>query len=315
MKDPLVSVTLCVFNGENDVANAIEDVLGQTYRNIELILSNDASTDGTLEILRRYASDPRVRIFDQPRNLGFLANKNAAISKARGDYITQQDHDDRSAPTRIERQVEEIRRSGLNICACGVRRLRRDGDLVELIAPAADTVISPGYVGPLPFFYAPLMFARSVWERFGPFDDYFAGSFGEDHYFLSCALREERVAVIADALYDYIDAEGSVTSRLHSRRTLVMNDLLDHLDDQNRANGTNDLESGDMAALQALEKRLMSNRRLVAERLRTYAARAIDHRRSREAASLLARALVCHPTSPLLWRTAAYYLRSALRRR
>lgn len=311
--DPLVSVSLCVYNGERDVANAIEDILGQTYRNLELIISNDASTDGTAPIVDFYASDPRVRIIHQPRNLGFLANKNSAISQARGDFITQQDHDDRSAPTRIERQVAKLRRTGLDVCACGVRRVARNGQLIDLIAPPADTIVERGHAGLLPFFYPPTMFARRLWKRFGPFNPFFAGSFGEDNYFISCLLREEQIAVVADPLYDYVDVEGSVTSRADRPRALVMEDLLAHLDEQNQMTGTNDLERGDMEALAVMETSLLADRPRIAERLRTYAARAIDHRRSGEAARLLAKAAIRNPRSLALWRTAAYFARTMLR--
>jgi Glycosyl transferase family 2 len=85
---PLVSVGIPVFNGERFVRQAIDSILAQSHRNLELIVSDNASTDGTSAIGREYAMrDPRVRYFRQQRNIGAPGNWNFVATQARGKYM------------------------------------------------------------------------------------------------------------------------------------------------------------------------------------------------------------------------------------
>ena len=97
---PLVSVGVPVFNGEAFLEDAIRSALAQTLDDLELILSDNASSDRTADICRDYAArDPRVHYFRNPRNLGAAANYNLAFSHARGRYFKWLAHDDRMLPT------------------------------------------------------------------------------------------------------------------------------------------------------------------------------------------------------------------------
>lgn len=106
---PAVSVILPVLNEEKYVHEAVESILSQTYSDFELIVVDDDSTDGTLEILR-HDSDYRVRILSNGRNLGITKSLNAEISAARGRYIARQDVDDVSLPGRLEKQIEYMKK-------------------------------------------------------------------------------------------------------------------------------------------------------------------------------------------------------------
>ena len=87
---PRLTVGLPVFNGEDYLAEALESLLAQTFTDFELIISDNASTDGTEQICRRYAArDPRVHYVRQPRNLGISANHNVLVALARAFYWQQ----------------------------------------------------------------------------------------------------------------------------------------------------------------------------------------------------------------------------------
>ena len=116
--EPLVSVLMCTYNGRDFIEAAVADIVNQTYPNWELIVSDDGSADGTREWLQQLGDD-RIRVFLQPRNLGYVRNKNFALAQAKGALITQQDQDDRSSPERLERQVTALQEHGLEIAACG----------------------------------------------------------------------------------------------------------------------------------------------------------------------------------------------------
>ncbi len=92
---PRLSIGLPVYNGENFLAESLEALLGQSYQDFELIISDNASTDGTADICRSYAEqDSRIRYFRQPHNIGGAPNHNFVIEQARGELFKHASHDD-----------------------------------------------------------------------------------------------------------------------------------------------------------------------------------------------------------------------------
>jgi glycosyltransferase involved in cell wall biosynthesis len=101
----LCSVVLPAYNAAPYVEQAIKSVLVQTYSNYELVIVEDASTDNTAEILSRYRSHPKVRLYHNPTNLGMSANWNACLRQARGELIAKLDADDLYAPNFLEEVI------------------------------------------------------------------------------------------------------------------------------------------------------------------------------------------------------------------
>jgi glycosyltransferase involved in cell wall biosynthesis len=121
MPEPLVSVLLPVFNAEPYIGAALESILRQDYRKLEIIAIDDGSTDRSLDILRRYhQADSRISIVSR-ENRGLVATLNEGLTLARGDLIARMDADDIAYPWRLSRQVEAFRsRAGLAICGSDV---------------------------------------------------------------------------------------------------------------------------------------------------------------------------------------------------
>lgn len=103
---PLVSVVMPAYNAEKYVAEAIESILNQTFKDFEFIILDDCSTDGTWEIIQEYAKkDGRVVAVRNERNLKISATLNRGIEIAKGKYIARMDADDWSYPQRFEEQI------------------------------------------------------------------------------------------------------------------------------------------------------------------------------------------------------------------
>lgn len=101
---PLVTLGMPVFNGENYLHAAIASLLAQTERDFELIISDNASADGTEDICREFVrNDARVRYERQPQNRGAVWNYNRLVEFARGKYFKWTAHDDIHGPTYLER--------------------------------------------------------------------------------------------------------------------------------------------------------------------------------------------------------------------
>jgi len=105
-----VSVVMPVYNGERFVGEAIESILGQTYRDLELIVIDDGSSDRTPDVIAHYARrDARVIAKHHPVNRGFAEALNTGCREARGTFIARMDADDVSLPQRFERQIAYLR--------------------------------------------------------------------------------------------------------------------------------------------------------------------------------------------------------------
>jgi glycosyltransferase involved in cell wall biosynthesis len=106
---PRLSIGLPVYNGERHLTEALDALLGQSYEDFELIISDNASTDGTADICRRYGKqDSRVRYIRQARNIGRVPNHNFLIEQARGKLFKWVATDDLYARELLERCVEVL---------------------------------------------------------------------------------------------------------------------------------------------------------------------------------------------------------------
>jgi glycosyltransferase involved in cell wall biosynthesis len=106
---PRLTIGLPVYNGSNYLAESLEALLGQTYEDFELVISDNASSDSTPEICHQYASqDSRIRYFRQSHNIGCAPNHNFVISQARGELFKTASHDDLYAPELLERCVHAL---------------------------------------------------------------------------------------------------------------------------------------------------------------------------------------------------------------
>lgn len=100
---PKITVMIPVFNREKYVGEAIESILAQSLEDFELLLIDDGSTDGSLEIMQSY-TDPRVRVVQNEANLGIPKTRNKALELARGQYTALLDSDDTAHPNRLAKQ-------------------------------------------------------------------------------------------------------------------------------------------------------------------------------------------------------------------
>ncbi|QQL49414.1 glycosyltransferase family 2 protein [Mucilaginibacter ginkgonis] len=100
---------MSTYNGARFLREQIDSVLGQTYRYIELVITDDGSTDGTIDIINDYVKgDTRVKLYQNPQNLGFVRNFEKAIYLCTGDYIALCDQDDIWEPDKLQQLVNNI---------------------------------------------------------------------------------------------------------------------------------------------------------------------------------------------------------------
>jgi glycosyltransferase involved in cell wall biosynthesis len=115
---PRLSVGLPVYNGEKYLGESLDALLGQTYEDFELVISDNASTDDTEEICRRYArQDSRIRYYRQPENIGLSPNHNFVLDQARGELFKWASDDDLYARDLLKLCVEILDEKPAVVCA------------------------------------------------------------------------------------------------------------------------------------------------------------------------------------------------------
>ena len=120
---PKVTVLMPVYNGERFIRDAIESILKQTYQNYEFIIVNDGSTDSTEKIVKSY-KDIRIKLINNPSNLGIIGSLNKGLEHASGDYIARQDSDDIAEKDRLELQVKVLEENeGIHLVSCDLQSI------------------------------------------------------------------------------------------------------------------------------------------------------------------------------------------------
>jgi glycosyltransferase involved in cell wall biosynthesis len=128
-KAPTLSVGLAVYNGEKYLREAIESILTQTFADFELIISDNASSDGTQEICTEYASgDPRIRYHRNATNIGGANNENQTFRFSRGKYFRWAAHDDVCEPTLFEKTIDLLEENpDVVLCYCQSQAIDAEG--------------------------------------------------------------------------------------------------------------------------------------------------------------------------------------------
>lgn len=107
-----IDVLLATYNGEKYLREQIESILNQTYKNINLIISDDCSKDSTAEILKEFEkNDTRVKVYIQEQNLGVVKNIEFLLSSVKNDFYMLSDQDDVWLPKKIEKSIEALKRN------------------------------------------------------------------------------------------------------------------------------------------------------------------------------------------------------------
>ncbi len=218
MNEPLVSVLMPVYNMRPYLRLALTSVLEQTYRNLEVIVIDDGSTDGSLHAIAD-VGDPRVRIVSQP-NRGRAAAMNAGLAQATGDFHMAQDADDISHPRRIERQVKcMIEHPEIAGAFCGHELMIGDRRIAPRFAAKSpdrcrrdiDRFIMPAH-GPTPIY----RMAMVADIRFEP-----ALRVAEDLDYVLQVGERHPLLVMGECLYSYRVSIDS-SSRVDPTRNRVM---------------------------------------------------------------------------------------------
>jgi glycosyltransferase involved in cell wall biosynthesis len=176
-KQPLVSVVITTYNRTEYIERAVESALKQTYKNIEVIIVDDASTDKTPEILSKISKkDQRIIILTNEKNLDLVRTLNRGIKIAKGKYIARLDDDDFWCGTKkLEKQVNFLEMNPeYNLVGGGIIKIDKEGkETARYLSPENDKDIRKVILVNNVFVHSTVLFRRNIFEKLGGYNEQF----------------------------------------------------------------------------------------------------------------------------------------------
>lgn len=230
----LISIIVPVYNVQQYVGPCIESIIKQTYKNLEIIIINDGSVDGSLSVCEEYAEkDKRIKIISQ-KNGGLSAARNTGLDHARGEYIGFVDSDDRVSPVFVEVLFHLITTYHADISQCSYTKTENTHDEIRQkdFLPAISIYQQDEYIQKLydaRFYPSNIicwnkLYTKKLWEdvRFP------SNLLHEDEYTIpEILLKAENIVVTTEPLYGYLQRSNSIMSseNLVKRYTDVLTTL------------------------------------------------------------------------------------------
>jgi glycosyltransferase involved in cell wall biosynthesis len=222
---PEVAVVLPVRNGERYLSQAIDSMVGQTFRDFELVVVDDGSTDGSAAIAAA-VDDPRLRLVRQ-EPFGLVEALRRGLAESSAAVVARMDADDLSLPRRLEFQLEALRMD-VGIVGCCVETIDGTGRATgSWLLPADDVSLRRRLLHRNPFAHGSVLFRREAVEAAGGYrHDYGAN---EDYDLWRRVAREWRLVAVPEVLYRYREHPDAVTKSDVGERVTSRERLRDEL--------------------------------------------------------------------------------------
>ncbi|MGE5314730.1 MAG: FkbM family methyltransferase [Acidobacteriota bacterium] len=222
---PLISVVIPCYNYADYLPEAVESVVNQTYRNWEIIIVNDGSTDHSKDVaetlIRKYPQHA-IRLIDQPNSGQPAVTRNNGISAARGTYILPLDADDVLMPTMLEAGLERMRESGCDIVYTDQEYFQGEEKIVRTLEFDRARLFAQNY-----FAYCSL-YKRAMWKAVGGYKQNVRG-YEDWEFWITCAEAGYTFCRLPEVLLRYrVKKESMITSALKRDEELKAQIVLYH---------------------------------------------------------------------------------------
>jgi len=209
---PALSVLMPAYNAAIHLDAAIRSVLEQSFTDFELIVVNDGSSDDTVAILSRFASDSRLRVVHNECNLGLIATLHRGLAQCRAPLIARMDADDICDSQRFERQLAFLRnRPDIDMVGGAIRFFGNIAEPNVFQFPTTHEAIHPAMLFFCPLAHPTLMFRRELVERgLFRYDDEFRHA--EDYHLWSRLILQVHVANLPELVLHYRLHQSQVSS-------------------------------------------------------------------------------------------------------
>lgn len=178
---PKITVFMAAYNAAQYISESIQSILSQSFKDFELLIVNDGSTDHTIEVIREFP-DPRIRLIHNSINRGLVYTRNVALKEAKGEYIAVLDSDDIAMPERLENQYNFfIENPDFALCGGHGIVINSQGEKINdnrLYVPIVPEIIKMKLLFLNTFVNSTVMYKASVlrelngYREFAPAEDY-----------------------------------------------------------------------------------------------------------------------------------------------
>jgi Glycosyl transferase family 2 len=245
---PMVSVVMPCYNGGEFLEESVQSILGQSMADFELIICDDASSDSSLAILKQI-TDPRVRLHENERNIGYLQTINKLFGMARGNFIAFQDADDVSHSRRLAIQLDYLK-SHPEVILCGTNFKVISADGAEVTRENVETdpeQLKHGILQGNPFQKPSILFRRELLQEIGGYREGFLRlrNISEDFDWLLRASEHFALGNVnfQEPLYLYRSLPGAMSKGYQNVEQLFGHDIALWLAEQRRVRrGPDDLD-------------------------------------------------------------------------
>lgn len=214
ISEPLISVIISAYNSEDSIRKCIESILNQTYKNLEILIIDDYSSDNTFNIIESLTnSDSRVRLFRNTKNIGLTLNLNKLLAISTGDYIARQDADDFSNLTRFEKQLNYLQKNNLDaVCSLA------EDTTKNKTYPGLSKYFNPRIVMKFknPFIHGTLLVSKKAIEAVNFYDESF--KFAQDYKLYNDLFEKNfKIKNMFESLY-FINTVDNISSKFRKEQ-------------------------------------------------------------------------------------------------
>jgi glycosyltransferase involved in cell wall biosynthesis len=217
---PLVSVILPCYNCSKYIEEAILSIINQTYKNLEIIITDDCSTDNSLQIIESLAKiDNRIIVIKNRENLKLIKTLNNMIDMAHGKYIARMDGDDISMVDRISRQVSFLERhNDFAVCGCQVIHIDENNNCIKkTLMPGRNTAIQSVKYYRTPFYHPSVMIRKGCLST-NPYNETYIGA--EDYGLWLKILKNHKGHNLSRRLLKYRIHQKQISQSNNQRETI-----------------------------------------------------------------------------------------------
>jgi glycosyltransferase involved in cell wall biosynthesis len=204
----LISVIMSAYNCEDTISESIDSIVNQTYKNIELLIVDDSSSDRTYEILKKYENEYSfIKVFKNDINIGLTKSLNKLIKNSKGEFIARQDADDISFKNRLESQLFFLKENNLDACTTRA-----------VTTPENRVIPSLSYFLPLrlviryknPFIHGSLLIRKKIMIEINCYDEAFY--YAQDYKLMKeLIINKYKIKIMKSALYN-LNTENNIST-------------------------------------------------------------------------------------------------------
>ena len=199
---------MSVYNDEKNIKKSIDSIVNQTYKELELLIMDDASSDGSLEVINEYKKKfKNIKVFKNETNKGLTYSLNKLIKASQGEYIARQDSDDLSRQNRIMEQIITVENNNLDFCSSRalVKNSKKKIPGISYYLPTRQLMRIKN-----PFIHGTLFIKRNVLEDVGLYDEEFY--YAQDYKLMMDLIdRNYKFKIINKPLYE-LNMENNIST-------------------------------------------------------------------------------------------------------